>query len=239
VDLVLHPGVRVTDGVATDVVRGVVIPLARDGAAPSTPEVALLAERCARLKLTWSDARPMLAGCVQRRSLLPLTTLKYTGRRIYPRPGLLAVLPGALAATARPAVLTGLFLAVVATVAGLAVGDVGTPLRAAGAGAAVWWMSYAAHEAAHLWWVRVLSRDRSRGAFEVSWLQVCTVAPPMKGARGRVVAFCGPVAGAAACTVLAFTDVAAWLCVLGVVAHLGNLLPFAPDGKMLAAWTNR
>ena len=230
----LHRGVSVAGGVATDAARGVAVVVSGDGAPAGPPEVTLLAEQCARLRLSSADLLSIVARCLRRRTLAPLRGLRCRGRRVYPRPGLAAVYPGAVLATAKSALLVGLFAVAVAAAAGLAVAQPGPPLRAALVGTAVWWVSYAAHEGTHLWLVRMFSGGR-RGAFASSWAKVWTVGPLLPVPAQRLVALGGPVCGALACLLLALSGVDAWICVLGGVVHASNLLPFAPDGRLVLA----
>lgn len=175
----------------------------------------------------------LVAAAVVGRSVAPFRVLEMSFRRRRPGPRVLSVLLAVAAAARLPAVAMVLVTGVPALVLGLAVGEGGTLLPLAGTAVVVLWTSLVAHEAAHLLTLRRIEQDHGIGAVAHSWTTVWIVCPALSTAHGRLVALAGPVAGISVSAALGCLGAPTWICVVVGAVHLANLLPSAPDGRLV------
>lgn len=239
----MHGGVRLgADGSIWDPVTR--IALAPGSLAdPARPEdwVALAGGQLARVLVEWRDVRAVLASCRGVRSTVPLRALVRAMRLRCEIPG--TFIRGGLSVlrwTLVPATFVGTLMVAVALVAGGAVGAPEVALQAAGIAAISWWLSTAVHEYAHLWVMRLTFRDTSVGAITFCGPSVSVVGPAVAGPQAALIAVAGPLIGSSVCIALvpAVSQQMNWIPILLALVHLSNLLPVAPDGRLLLRWRN-
>jgi hypothetical protein len=138
-------------------------------------------------------------------------------------------------ASRTPALVCALTFGLVALVTSVAAGDLAVPLTAWLTCTPMLVLSLVAHEWAHLVVLRGLCRDRAVGAVHHTWWNVWVVGPALARRPQRLVALVGPLCGAAVASLALVVDVAPWACLAVALAHLVNLGPTAPDGRLL--WT--
>jgi len=231
--LVLHAGVVERNGCFHDrATRRSVVYDRRVTSARRRDEI-VLAHRLGRVRVEWEQVPRQIVGALLHdpRSR-PWRVLARSFRRRHPATAG-AVVRDVAAAALLPIAITSVgFLGVAGTVV-LLVGEHRLVLLAALLGTLICGGSIIAHESAHLVVMRIAERDGAIGAVEHSWLNVWIVAPTLTGWSRRATALAGPFAGAATAAAAALLGAPRWICVVLGAVHVVNLLPSAPDGRLL------
>ena len=227
----VHPGVSIGPGGVVDSARALRLDPLPAGADPDRVAASLIAAGCAQLEHGAGDRATLLLDTVRERSLAPARAVRLGFTRRHAQGGPARVLWDVLAAARLPVLAMVGGIGGIAVLAGLLAGDPAATLVAAAWGVLVCALSLVCHESAHLLTLRAVTRDRTLGAIEHSWVNVWIVGPVHAGWQRRLTALAGPLAGAGACAALAVAGVEAWICWAVGLAHAANLFPLLPDGR--------